>query len=89
MKKVSVIIPIHNSSKYIRECLESVIKQTYKNIEIIVIDDKSQDNSLEIVKEIKDDRIKMIMLAQNIGASRTRNRGIEEATRRLYLFFGF
>ena len=46
MKRISIIIPMHNSSKHIVECLESVINQTYKNIEIIVIDDASKDNSL-------------------------------------------
>ena len=79
MKKVSVIIPIYNSSKHIKECLESVVNQTYKNIEIIVVDDKSTDNSVEIVKNIKDDRIKIIAQKQNIGAAMTRNRGIDEA----------
>ena len=89
MKKVSVIIPMHNSSKHIKECIESVLNQTYNNIEIIVVDDKSKDNSLEIVKNIKDDRISIIELEQNIGASGARNRGIDEAKRRLYLFFRF
>lgn len=80
MKKISVIIPIHNSSKHIKECLESVINQTYKNIEIIVVDDASKDNSLEVVKNIKDNRIKIIELKENVGAGKSRNKGIEEAT---------
>ena len=71
---------MHNSSKYIIECLESVINQTYKNIEIIVVDDFSQDNSLELVKNIKDNRIKVIELKQNVGAGMARNKGIEAAT---------
>ena len=89
MKKVSVIIPMHNSSKHIKECVLSVINQTYKNIEIIVVDDKSKDNSLEIVRDIKDDRIRIIELKQNMGAAGTRNKGIEEAKRGIYMFFGF
>ena len=80
MKKVTVITPMHNSSKHIIECLESVINQTYKNIEIIVVDDFSQDNSLELVKNIKDNRIKVIKLKQNVGAGMARNKGIEAAT---------
>lgn len=80
MKKASVIIPIHNSSKYIEECLESVINQTYKDIEIIIVDDASTDNSLELVKNINDNRIKIIELKENAGAANARNKGIENAT---------
>lgn len=89
MKKVSVIIPMHNSSKHIIECLESVIKQTYKNLEIIVVDDFSSDNSVELVKNIKDNRIKIIELKENVGAARARNKGIEAANRQIYLLFRF
>ena len=49
MKKVSVIIPVYNSSKYLKECLDSVINQTYQNLEIIIINDNSNDNSLSII----------------------------------------
>lgn len=80
MKKVSVIIPMYNSSKYILECVNSVINQTYKNLEVILIDDKSKDNTLDIVSKIKDKRIKIIKQKYNSGAATTRNRGIEEAT---------
>ena len=80
MKKVSVIIPMHNSSRHIKECIESVINQTYSSIEIIVVDDASTENSLEIVKSIKDDRIKVIELEQNMGAAKARNIGIEKAS---------
>ena len=89
MKKITVIIPMHNSSKHIKECIENVANQTYKNVEIIIIDDKSEDNSVEVVKTIEDERIKIIELEQNLGAAGARNRGIDEATRRLYLFFRF
>jgi len=89
MNKVTVIIPMHNSSKHIKECVDSVINQTYRNLEIIVVDDKSEDNSVEIVENINDNRIRIIRLKQNVGASGARNKGIEEACRRLYLFFRF
>ena len=80
MKKVSVIIPMHNSSKHIEQCIESVLNQTYNNIEIIIVDDKSSDNSLDIVKKKNDDRIKVIELEINVGAARARNIGIDHAT---------
>ncbi|MGM9850501.1 MAG: glycosyltransferase family 2 protein [Bacilli bacterium] len=80
MKKVSIIIPVHNSEKYILECMNSVINQTYKNLEIILIDDKSTDNSVNIIKSIKDKRIRLIELKQNSGAAIARNKGIEAST---------
>jgi glycosyltransferase involved in cell wall biosynthesis len=54
MKKVSIIIPCFNSEKWIKQCVYSVIKQTYKNIEIIIIDNKSRDNSVKVIKQIKE-----------------------------------
>lgn len=78
--KVSVIIPVHNSEKYILECINSVINQTYKNLEIIVVDDKSTDDSVSIIKNIKDKRIKLIELNINSGAAIARNKGIETST---------
>ena len=80
MKKVSVIIPVHNSENYILECINSVINQTYKNLEIIVVDDKSTDNSVNLIKSIKDKRIKLIELNVNSGAAIARNKGIEAST---------
>ena len=89
MRKVSVIIPIHNSSKHIEECIDSVIKQTYNNLEIIIVDDASKDNCLEVVRSKNDNRIRIIELKENVGAATARNKGIEVANRRLYLLFGF
>lgn len=80
MKKVSVIIPLYNEEKYIIECIESVINQTYKNLEIIVVDDKSTDNSLNKLKKIKDKRLKIIKLNKNAGVANARNKGVEKAT---------
>ena len=78
--KVSVIIPMYNKEKYIEQCLKSVIDQTYSNLEIIIIDDASNDNSLKLVKNINDNRIKIIELKENVGAGSARNRGIEIST---------
>lgn len=78
MKKISVIIPIYNAEKYIKDCLESVINQTYKNLEIILIDDGSKDNSKIICEKyaLKDKRIKFISNS-NHGVSYSRNYGIK------------
>ena len=75
---VSVIVPIYNVEIYVGKCIESIINQSYKNLEIILIDDGSTDSSLSICKkyEKKDDRIKVIQ-KNNEGVSITRNLGIE------------
>ncbi|MCI6217042.1 MAG: glycosyltransferase, partial [Helicobacter sp.] len=78
--KVSIIIPVYNSQKYLRECLDSVTNQTLKQIEIICIDDGSTDNSLEILKEYasKDERIN-ILTQTNLYAGAARNAGLAVA----------
>lgn len=78
---ISVIIPIYNVEKYLSECIESVIVQDYKNVEIILVDDGSPDNCPKICDEYekKDDRIKVIH-KKNGGLSDARNEGIKAAT---------
>ena len=78
--KISVIIPVYNASKYLRQCINSVLGQTLKNIEVICIDDGSIDNSLEILKEyqIKDNRI-IVCTQENSGAAVARNKGLDIA----------
>lgn len=78
--KVSIVIPIYNVEKYIRNCIESVINQSYKNIEIICVDDCGNDNSINIVKQYKDNRIKIIRHEYNKGLAVTRNTGIKNST---------
>ena len=81
MPKVSVIIPVFNTEKYLRKCLNSVCNQTLQDIEIICINDCSTDGSLEILREYarKDNRIKLIELLENCGAAKARNIGIDIA----------
>lgn len=81
MSKVSVIIPVYNTEKYLRECLDSVVNQTLKDIEIICIDDGSTDLSLDILKEYssKDKRF-VIKTQNNLHAGVARNKGIELAS---------
>lgn len=77
---VSVIIPVYNTEKYINKCIDSVLNQTLNNIEIILIDDGSTDNSFEIMQQykIKDDRIK-ITRQKNLYAGVARNNGLKHA----------
>ncbi len=78
---VSVIVPLYNAEKYIEETMESILNQTYKNIEIVIVDDGSKDQSSSIVKNFKKkypEQIKYI-LQENQGVSVARNTGIENA----------
>ena len=79
--KVSVIVPVYNSADLISNTLTSVINQTHKNIEILVINDFSSDNSVDIIKEYidKDSRVKLFSLTQNSGVAVARNTGLENA----------
>ena len=76
--KISVVIPLYNKENSIRKTIYSVLQQTYDNIEILVINDGSTDGSLDIIKAIKSDKIRIIT-QNNSGVSAARNRGIEEA----------
>ena len=79
--KISVIIPVYNAEKYISDCLESVVRQTYKNLEILLIDDGSKDGSAGICQEWckKDARIRLLQ-KENGGVSSARNLGLQEAS---------
>ena len=85
--RISVIIPIYNAEKYLNKCLDSLINQTYKNLEIVLINDGSKDKSLEIMKEYKkkDKRI-IIIDKKNTGVSDTRNIGINKSTGKYIMF---
>jgi glycosyltransferase involved in cell wall biosynthesis len=78
---ISVIIPVYNVEKYLNTCLQSIINQTYKNIEIIIINDGSTDNSLTICEKYKSKDSRIILFTQeNKGVSASRNLGIDNAT---------
>lgn len=81
MEKVSIILPVYNVQDYIKECLDSILKQTYQNLEIILIDDGSKDSSGEICDEYqkRDNRI-IVLHKENNGVSAARNSGLELAT---------
>lgn len=78
--KFSIIIPNYNSEKYIEKCIKSILNQTYKNYEIIIIDDISTDNSVEIIKKILKKPHKLIINKTKRLSGGTRNVGIAEAT---------
>lgn len=86
--KVSVIIPVYNVELYLSECLESVLKQSLQEIQIICINDKSTDSSLHILEEFarKDQRIRVIDNPENLGLSGARNVGMKEAKGK-YIYF--
>ena len=76
---VSIIMPSYNTAKYIKETIESVINQTYTNWELLIVDDCSTDNTDEIVKEFRDERIKYYKNGKNSGAAISRNKALKEA----------
>lgn len=80
MNKVSIIVPIYNAKKYLARCVKSLTDQTYKNIEIILVDDGSTDGSSELCEKYKDEDRRIVVVHQkNAGVSAARNRGIEIA----------
>ena len=85
---VSIIMPLYNCEEYIAESIESVISQTYNHWELIVVDDKSTDNSSIIVESyvLKDSRVKLVNLDTNEGPTKARNRAIKEANGRYIAF---
>ncbi|MCD7873332.1 MAG: glycosyltransferase [Clostridiales bacterium] len=85
---VSIIVPVYNTEKYLNESITGLINQTYKNIEIICVDDGSTDNSLEILKKFQeDDKRLKILTSENKGAGAARNLGIDNASGKYIYFF--
>ena len=87
-KKVSIIIPVYNVSEYLERCLNSILNQTYHNIEIVLIDDKSTDNTLSMCLSFSEkyDAVKVVALKENLGAAAARVAGIDAASGDLYMF---
>lgn len=80
-KKISVIVAVYNTEKYVEKCLNALLNQTYQNLEIIVVEDGSTDNSKEVLKKYADNKkIKIIYNKKNSGLSYSRNVGLENAT---------
>lgn len=77
---ISVVIPMYNRAETIVGCLDSVCNQTFSNIEILVVDDCSTDDSVDLVNSYKDERVRLIRLDQKSGAQAARNKGISESS---------
>lgn len=84
--KVSVIIPTYNRAHSLSQAIQSVLDQTYQNIELIIVDDGSKDNTAEVIKNFNDSRIKYFLHDANFGGSTARNTGIKNSTGK-YLAF--
>ena len=78
---VSVILPVHNAERYLRECIDSVLAQTLREIEVLCVDDASTDGSPAILAEYakRDSRVKVLTNSVNLKADASRNRAIEVA----------
>ena len=78
--EVTVFMAVYNGEKFINQAIESVLQQTFKDFELLIIDDGSTDNSQSIINSYTDKRIRVLKNEGNKGLAYTRNRGINEAT---------
>lgn len=86
MPEVSIITPVFNSSKFLEETIASVLNQTFTDWEWMITDDKSTDNSVEIIQKINDSRIQLILSNKNGGAGHARNLSLKQASGRFITF---
>ena len=78
--KISIVTASYNYENYIKESIQSVLNQTYEDWELIIVDDCSTDNSVNVIKSFQDDRIKLFINKQNLGLAKTLELGIKRAT---------
>ena len=76
---VSIVLPVYNAEKYVREAIESILNQTFTDYEFVIINDGSTDGSEKIIQSFKDKRIIYVKNEKNIGIVKTLNKGIEKA----------
>lgn len=77
--KVSVIMPVYNAEKYLKDAIESILNQTFTNFEFLIINDGSNDNSKKIIEAYNDPRIRLLNNKENSGLAKVRNKGLSEA----------
>ncbi len=80
MPRVTVLMPTYNVAPYVREAIDSVMQQTYSDFELLVIDDCSTDNTIEVVRSIDDPRIRIVQNEKNVGLAENLNRGLSHIT---------
>ncbi len=85
MDKVSIIVPVYNAENSINRCIDSILNQSYENIELLLINDGSKDKSLQVINQYNDKRI-IIIDKKNEGVAKTRNLGIKKATGKYIMF---
>lgn len=84
---VSVVVPVYNTAQYLNQCVDSLINQTFRDIEFIFVDDGSTDNSVEILEQYqKTDRRIKVLKQKNLHAGVARNNGMKEATGKYIVF---
>ena len=76
---VTVLMPVYNASEFLRKTMESILDQTYKNFEFLIINDGSKDDSVQIIESYIDKRVRLVHNEENIGLIKTLNKGIELA----------
>lgn len=86
MKDISIVVPIYNAEKYLKKCIDSIVGQTKKELEIILINDGSTDNSHDIISSYLNDKRIVYIKNKNKGIGKTRNEGIKKATGKYLLF---
>lgn len=83
---ISIVIPVYNEEKNISALIESILEQSFKKYELIIVDDKSTDNTIQIIKKFKNKQIKLIQLEKNSGPAKARNIGAQNAKYQIILF---
>ncbi len=87
---VSIIVPVYNVEKYIRDTISSVLAQTYENWELLLVEDGSRDGTVDIVKQMMEEepkaQIRLLRLPENVGAAKARNKGLEAARGRFITY---
>ena len=87
MHKVSVVVPVYNGKNFIKRCMDSVLNQSYKNIELVMVNDGSKDESLSIMKELSKGKENVVIVDQkNGGVSSARNNGLDHSTGKFVTF---
>ena len=76
---VSVVMPVHNAGPFLVESMNSILRQSYKNLELIIVDDASTDDSLKVIKSFKDKRIRLFKNPKNVGISKSANLAVSKA----------